>query len=416
MSRVTVRWFFLMLLSIGCAAPAAQSVEQVLATFGDEEVMTLEELKGRHPALASFFGLGATVDETQVKLEDLVFGRLLAREARRIGLENQPEVQIQIEEILAVAFLKHRIPREKLVVGPEAVDAYYAANKEKYRVPRRFRAAHILLESEAQASEVLRALEGGKAFSELAVERSIDPATAAKGGALGWVDPNKLAPPLGEVALALEPGQVSGVVRSPFGYHLIRLEEKAPVEYRSLDLMRQALHEELVAKKQQKLVDAVKQELWAKYSVTIDQERLREAVLTVQDTNAGGTVNRVEGPKEGPAPRLQLLSRVFELAPIPAETTLYRMLLRNSGDAELTVRGVRSDCRCLRPGVKPSTNLAPGEGGELIFRLDPERLAEEGRTTLAIAIDSNDPQAPETLVRIRVGANKEKNPNDKTHD
>ena len=87
-------------------------------------------------------------------------------------------------------------------------------------------ARHILLDSEADAQEVLALLEQGADFVEVARERSLDEATKDNGGDLGWF-PRRLVPPeLESAAFALQPGQVSDVVRLGDGYHIIQVVER----------------------------------------------------------------------------------------------------------------------------------------------------------------------------------------------
>jgi parvulin-like peptidyl-prolyl isomerase len=87
-------------------------------------------------------------------------------------------------------------------------------------------ARHILLEKEEEARELLDQLQGGGDFVALAKLYSQDESTREQGGDLGWFSRGLLAPEVEEAAFALEPGQISDVVHSQFGYHVIHLLEK----------------------------------------------------------------------------------------------------------------------------------------------------------------------------------------------
>lgn len=87
-------------------------------------------------------------------------------------------------------------------------------------------ARHILLESRTDAEEVLRELEEGAGFAEVAAERSIDETTAENGGDLGWFPQGVVLPEIEEVAFDLEPGELSGVVETAFGYHILEVLER----------------------------------------------------------------------------------------------------------------------------------------------------------------------------------------------
>lgn len=104
------------------------------------------------------------------------------------------------------------------------------------------RASHILLQTPASATQVqrdsVRALAesirtratGGESFAQLATTYSEDPGTAQVGGDLGFFGRGRMVQPFEEAAFALQPGEISQVVESPFGYHIIRLEERRQAE------------------------------------------------------------------------------------------------------------------------------------------------------------------------------------------
>ncbi len=95
-------------------------------------------------------------------------------------------------------------------------------------------ALHILVETEEAGKQVLDKLASGSTFADLAQEFSIDTGSAAEGGDIGWFPRGAMVPEFEDVAFALEPGETSGLVQSQFGYHIIRMLEKA---VRPLDAM-----------------------------------------------------------------------------------------------------------------------------------------------------------------------------------
>ena len=134
--------------------------------------------------------------------------------------------------------------RPEELVKPESVSeadarAWYEANRGHFEQPEQVRAAHILVplpaDADAAAEEsALKALgeaqarlKAGEAFAKVA--DAVNPEGAAgPGGELGWITRGKTVPAFEEAAFALEPGKVSEPVRSPFGFHLILVEEKTP--------------------------------------------------------------------------------------------------------------------------------------------------------------------------------------------
>ncbi len=93
-------------------------------------------------------------------------------------------------------------------------------------------AQHILVSDEATAEGLLQQIEDGADFSELAMANSIDTGSAANGGDLGWFPRGIMVPAFEEAAFSLEPDQVSGVVATNYGYHIIKVLGK---EVRPLD-------------------------------------------------------------------------------------------------------------------------------------------------------------------------------------
>lgn len=88
---------------------------------------------------------------------------------------------------------------------------------------REVRAGHILVTSEAEAKMLLGKIKGGADFAALAKQYSKDPGSASKGGDLGYFSTGTMVEPFEKAAFSLKPGEVSGVVQSPFGYHIIKV-------------------------------------------------------------------------------------------------------------------------------------------------------------------------------------------------
>lgn len=112
---------------------------------------------------------------------------------------------------------------EKTKVTDEEATKFFEENKETFEMVG---ASHILLEKEEEAKKVLEEIEKGEDFKALAKEKSTDEGSAKEGGKLGHFTREKMLPEFSEVAFSLEVGEVSEVVKSEFGYHIIKVEDK----------------------------------------------------------------------------------------------------------------------------------------------------------------------------------------------
>lgn len=146
-------------------------------------------------------------------------------------------------------------PLAKPVTDKEIQD-YYEANKDKFTEPEQVKARHILIKSAQNASEeektvaknkidaILKEIHDGGDFAELAKKDSECP-SAPQGGDLGFFSRGQMVKPFEDVAFALQPGQVSDVVETEFGYHIIRVDEKKPGKQLNLEEVQERIKENL---------------------------------------------------------------------------------------------------------------------------------------------------------------------------
>ena len=120
----------------------------------------------------------------------------------------------------------------------------YDARFSDFEPGREYNAAHILVETEEQATELKAEIDGGAEFAAVAREHSTDGA-AANGGALGWFGLGMMVPEFEDAVVALEPGQVSDPVQTQFGWHLVRLNDTRLATAPTLDEVRDAIAGEL---------------------------------------------------------------------------------------------------------------------------------------------------------------------------
>ncbi|OFV90393.1 MAG: hypothetical protein A3H95_03790 [Acidobacteria bacterium RIFCSPLOWO2_02_FULL_64_15] len=144
--------------------------------------------------------------------------------------------------------------RAKVVVPAGEVERSYNGNIDQYTAPEQVRASHILLKTEgkdeatvkAKAEALLKQAKAGADFAELAKKNSEDEASAKNGGDLDYFGRGRMVPEFDQAAFAMQPGQMtSELVKTEFGFHIIKLVDKKPATTRTLADVRQQLTEQL---------------------------------------------------------------------------------------------------------------------------------------------------------------------------
>jgi peptidyl-prolyl cis-trans isomerase C len=214
--------------------------------------------------------------------DDYVRMKLLAAEAAKNGLQNDPDVQSQLalmrENLLANAQL-NRLEKSAALSDADIQKAY-DEHKSDYEQAK---ARHILIafkgsqatqpgkkeltdaEAKAKAEEIRKKLVAGADFAELAKKESDDPSSAARGGDLGTFGRGQMVPEFEKAVFEGKLGDVSPIVRTDFGYHIIQVQERSTAP---LAQVKPALEKELKQKKVQEQLDALKAAAQPVYDTT----------------------------------------------------------------------------------------------------------------------------------------------------
>jgi foldase protein PrsA len=123
---------------------------------------------------------------------------------------------------------------KQIVVSDAQIADYYNKNKAMFSTPAQVRARHILVKTKAEADSIEKQLRAGADFAALAKKYSNDPGSKDQGGELGWFSANQMVPAFSAAAFALNVGQISQPVNTPFGWHIIQVEGKRPPHQDSL--------------------------------------------------------------------------------------------------------------------------------------------------------------------------------------
>ena len=194
-------------------------------------------------------------------IDQLALQVVVAQEAAKKGLDKTPEVADQIgmmkQSVLANAYVQDYVKSNP--VSDEMLKTEYERLKATVSGTE-YKARHILVEKEAEARDIIARLkkEPG-AFEKLAMEKSKDPGSKARGGDLGWVDLSRMVPEFSAALSKLEKGHFSEEpVKTQFGYHVIRLDDSKPMEAPPLDEVKPQISQQLQQQAVKKQLDALK--------------------------------------------------------------------------------------------------------------------------------------------------------------
>ena len=297
MTGLLKKIFFLLLLAALPSIAAAELIDGIAAVVNGEPITTYEvEKEAALIEKTTGTKLGPTLEKTQVRtaaLNQLIDKKLVEQKIKELDIKiSEEEVRQAIEDVKRQnnltqeallsalstqgltfeqykAQLKEQMERlrlmsqevqSKIQVGETEMKEYYEANYKRYR-EEMFHARHIFFmigqkapESEvnrimATAAAILQEIRSGKDFGELAQKYSDDKSTAKDGGDLGTFKKGDMLPDIENVLETMKPGEVSDLVKTPAGIHIIKLESKSVKSTKTFDEAKREIEDALYKKK-----------------------------------------------------------------------------------------------------------------------------------------------------------------------
>lgn len=184
-------------------------------------------------------------------LQGLVDRELLYQEAVAKGYDKLPDVTQEISNQKRI--LLSNVAVSEMLRGKQPSEAEMRKVYQEKVVGKNvneFKARHILVESEAEAKNIVAQLDKGGNFGELAKSKSKDRASAENGGDLGWFNPSQMVPPFSQAVSSLEKGKYTKTpVKTQFGYHVIILDDSRKVNPPTFDEIKDRLQEVVQSQK-----------------------------------------------------------------------------------------------------------------------------------------------------------------------
>lgn len=194
-------------------------------------------------------------------LRQIVQSKVISDIAKEKAFDKKPEIKKQLElfadNFLANEFLKREIA-EKVSISEDDMKSYYDTHKDEFKTPETVRARHILVKVAPGASEedkkkakekaegILDKIKSGEDFAKLATELSDDTGSKPKGGDLGFFARGRMVKPFEDTAFSLKPGQISGIVETQFGYHIIKIEEMKEAGIDPFETVKERIRQKLL--------------------------------------------------------------------------------------------------------------------------------------------------------------------------
>lgn len=255
----------LVTMPVGLTSLAQAQEEKVVATVGDRKI-TGADLDQALKDMAQQFQSFPESQRRARALDALIDLNIFAIQAEKEGLANDAELERRLN-LLRVRALHNGYFQKRIqpTVTEEQMKARFEEEDAKIKPQQEVSARHILVKTEAEALAIIKELEAGKDFVELAKEKSTGP-SGPNGGDLGFFGPGRMVPEFETAAFALEAGAYTKKpVKTQFGFHIIKVDEKRdqpkPTFEASRNQVRQVLLSEAYAKAVQEGREAIGAEI-----------------------------------------------------------------------------------------------------------------------------------------------------------
>ncbi len=236
---------------------------------------------------------------------------------KKESYKTEPEIKAQF-----LSFVPESYKSETEVTDDEIQD-YYEANPEEFKTEKTVQARHILIkvekdsapevaeEKKQKASEILEMAKGGRDFAELAKEYSEDEGSKVRGGDVGEFDRKRMVKPFSDAAFSMKAGEISDLVKTQFGWHIIRVEKVNEESELSLDEAKEKITKKLTDKKAKDIAYDKAEEF---YDSFFEGDNLAEIAkvqhLTITATDS---FTQKKGPAKGVKNRRKFASAAFKL-------------------------------------------------------------------------------------------------------
>jgi len=233
------------------------------------------------------------------KKEDDIKSKYPAGQFEQI-LKSQNLTEDDVKRILRQQLVVEKAVDANIKISDADISAYLAKNHATLDTQEQVRARHILVADLKTAQDVEKQLKDGAKFEDLAAKYSTDPSSKAKGGELGFFSKGQMVPAFQTAAFSQPLNVVGPPVKSPFGYHIIEVEEKKPAQVATLANSSDKIRTLLTQQQEQAAVPTFLQSLRSKATIDITDDRLKDALPPIPAATPAATAPAPSAPAASP--------------------------------------------------------------------------------------------------------------------
>ena len=273
---LVITFIFLLLFAVSCDKVKPLKEKELVRI--NDRVITLGEFEREMEQLpTSLKTLMITEKGRKEFLQKLIERELLLQEGVKKGFDKDEEVLSKVEQFkrgLIIEALTEKLCAGKDEVSDKEVETYYRMNKEQFSLGERVRVRHIMVKTMSEAQEIKGRLHRGEDFIALAKQYSIWP-TKQQGGDLGYITRGMVDKSFEDAAFSLKRrGEISGIVKTKLGFHIIRLEDRQGPHQLTLAEVREEIRKFLRDKKRQEILAAHLKGLREGAQISINEQLL----------------------------------------------------------------------------------------------------------------------------------------------
>lgn len=242
--------------------------EKVLAKVNGKEITQGDldkTLQSINPQQAAQF---QTPEGQKQLLQEIVKQELILCEAKDNKYDEELEFNAQLDQLKNDLLKQYAIQKliSTVTITEDEINKFYEDNKESFKAPEMVDASHILVDAQDTANEVIKEINEGLSFKEAALKFSKCPSKSS-GGNLGFFPKGKMVKEFEDAAFDMEKGKISDPVKSQFGYHIIKINDKKDPQIKELNEVKDTIKRQVEITKQTQAYSDRADALQNKYKV-----------------------------------------------------------------------------------------------------------------------------------------------------